>query len=288
MGGPTVTPVAGPELAMEQEDVFAGFAARVELAGAVVAEFGGAFPSALIDERRVAKWYSIDPNRAPGTFASGAHEVLAVRAEDTPLPDASVDAVFSSNAFQFIDVPAALAQVRRILRPGGLLYAHFGPIWSAVDGHQLEYVSYDGRDLQFWEDTLLPPWAHLAYPPDELRALLRSGLPGELADLLVWHVHDSGTVNRLFFEDYVAAALGSGLDWIQVAASDYLDYEIIPPAFDPGLLREVTVAALAADVSRRRGRPTQLGVRDVLMVLRQPPVPPLVPTGTASDSRGES
>jgi len=36
------------------------------------------------------------------------------------------------------------------------------------------------------------------------------------------------------------------------------------------MLREVRLADLAAEVSRRRGQPTQLGIRDVLMVLRQP------------------
>jgi SAM-dependent methyltransferase len=267
-------------LAMGQEDVFAGFARMTDLDGSVVAEFGGAFPTALIDARRVAAWYSIDPAREPGTFGAGAHKVLTVRAEDTPLPDGSVDAVFSSNAFQFIDVPAALAQARRILRPGGLLYAHFGPIWSGVDGHQLEYVRYGGRDLEFWNDTLLPPWSHLAYSRAELRALLRSGLPADLADLLVHHVHDSARINRLFFEDYVNAALGSGLEWVQVAASSRLDYEIIPPPFDPGLLRDVRLTDLATEVSRHRGKPTQLGIRDVLMVLRQPPADP-------SHSRGE-
>jgi len=261
---------AGDELAVSEQDVFGGFAARVELCGAVVAEIGGAYPTSLIERHRVLKWYSIDPNRASAIFGSGLHEVLAVRAEETPLPDASVDAVFSSNAFQFLDVAATLAQVRRILRPGGLLYAHFGPIWSAVDGHQLEYVRYRGRDLQFWRDTLLPPWAHLAYQREELRALLRTGLPADLADLLVHHVHDSDVINRLFFDDYVTTALASGLEWVQIAASTHLDYEIVPPAFDPKLRRNVTVPGLTATISRQRGRPTLLGIRDVLMVLRQP------------------
>jgi hypothetical protein len=96
-----------------------------------------------------------------------------------------------------------------------------------------------------------------------------SGLPADLADLVVGHVHDTNTVNRLFFEDYVDAALDSGLRWEQVAASDVLDYDIVPPAFDPALVREVRPAELAAELTRRRGRPTQLGVRDVLMVLRK-------------------
>ncbi|MFJ8228459.1 class I SAM-dependent methyltransferase [Streptomyces sp. NPDC094448] len=245
----------------------------MNLSGAVVAEIGGSFPASLLAENGLAKWYSIDPNREAGISESGIREVLAARAEDIPLPDESVDAVFSCNAFQFINVPEALAEIRRVLRPGGLLYTHFGPIWSAADGHQLEYVRYGDRDLAFWRDTLLPPWSHLSYPPEELRALLRSGLPEDLADLLVWHVHESDTVNRMFLEDYVAAALDSGLRWDTVAASAHLDYEIVPPRFDPALLREVTRADVAAAVSERRGRPTQIGARDVLMILQKDTAP---------------
>ncbi|GAA2987291.1 methyltransferase domain-containing protein [Actinokineospora diospyrosa] len=255
---------------MSEEEVFADFAARVPLAGAVVAEIGGAFPVALLHEHGVARWYSVDPNRAAQTDPSGVREVLAAGAEDMPLPDASVDAVFSCNALQFVDIGPSLLQAARVLRPGGVLYAHFGPIWSAVDGHQLEYVRYQGRDLTFWDDTLLPPWSHLLYTREELRALLRTGVEDGLADAVVGHVHDSTTVNRAFFEDYVAAALASGLDWIEVATSDHLDYEIAPPAYDAALTRPVDLAALAAEVSARRGAPTRLGVRDVLMVLRKP------------------
>jgi SAM-dependent methyltransferase len=266
-------------LATSQGTVFAGFIERVSLAGAVVAEIGGTFPVERLLEQRVAKWTCIDPRPpevdAPDDArARGVREVVVARAEAMPLPDESVDAVFSSNAFQFLDVRATLAEVRRVLRPGGILYAHFGPIWSAVDGHQLEYVAYEGRELAFWRDTLLPPWAHLAYEREQLRAVLRSGLPEPLADLLVWHVHDAGTINRMFFEDYVAAALGSGLVWEQVAASDRLDYAIVPPpSYDPERLLEVDVARLAATISDRRGSPTQLGIRDVLMVLHKPSTP---------------
>ena len=160
----------------------------------------------------------------------------------------------------FVAVGRVLAEVARVLRPGGLFYAHFGPIWSGVDGHQLEYVRYADRDLGFWRDTLLPPWAHLAYERDELAALLATGLPAGLVELLVHHVHDGDTINRLFFEDYVAAALGSGLEWVQVAGVERaLTTMTVPPDLDASLVRDVDqggarardlAAARAADAAR--------------------------------------
>ena len=42
-------------------------------------------------------------------------------AEAVPLPDASADAVMVAQAFHWFDGPAALAEIHRVLRPGGAL-----------------------------------------------------------------------------------------------------------------------------------------------------------------------
>lgn len=50
-------------------------------------------------------------------------------AEQLPLPDASVDAVVLGQAWHWVDVDAASAEVGRVLRPGGVL----GLIWNVRD-----------------------------------------------------------------------------------------------------------------------------------------------------------
>ena len=50
-------------------------------------------------------------------------------AEDIPLPDASVNAVFAGQALHWFDLDLALPEVRRVLRPGGVLVA----VWNAYD-----------------------------------------------------------------------------------------------------------------------------------------------------------
>jgi SAM-dependent methyltransferase len=54
---------------------------------------------------------------------------LAGRAERIPLPDADVDAVFVGQAFHWFDVPAAMTEIARVLRPGGVLV----PMWNYED-----------------------------------------------------------------------------------------------------------------------------------------------------------
>jgi SAM-dependent methyltransferase len=50
-------------------------------------------------------------------------------AEEIPLPDASVDAVFVGQAWHWFDIPRAVAEVHRVLRPGGVL----APMWNLFD-----------------------------------------------------------------------------------------------------------------------------------------------------------
>ena len=53
-------------------------------------------------------------------------EMLAGSAEAIPLADASVDAVFVGQAFHWFRAEAALAEMHRVLRPGG----GFGLLWN--------------------------------------------------------------------------------------------------------------------------------------------------------------
>lgn len=67
--------------------------------------------------------------RAVLVDAVPAADVLDGVAEAIPLPDASVDAVTVAQAFHWFDAPAALAEITRVLRPGGGL----GLVWNVRD-----------------------------------------------------------------------------------------------------------------------------------------------------------
>lgn len=61
--------------------------------------------------------------------ASLTIEVHDGTAEAIPLADASVDAVTVAQAFHWFDAPRALAEIRRVLRPGGHLFL----VWNTRD-----------------------------------------------------------------------------------------------------------------------------------------------------------
>lgn len=56
-------------------------------------------------------------------------EALDGTAEALPLPGGSVDAVTVAQAFHWFDAPVALAEMRRVLRPGGHLFL----VWNVRD-----------------------------------------------------------------------------------------------------------------------------------------------------------
>src|SRR4051812_45196097 len=73
------------------------------------------------------------PMRAVLAATLPAVEALDGTAEAIPLADASVDAVFAGDAFHWFDGPRALAEIDRVLRPGGVLVVVFRrPAWDEI------------------------------------------------------------------------------------------------------------------------------------------------------------
>jgi SAM-dependent methyltransferase len=79
----------------------------------------------LDDMRRVLE------ARLPGVRA------LAGTAEAIPLPDASVDAAFVAEAFHWFDVERAVAELARVVRPGGGLAV----LWNVSDGDDPAWIT---------------------------------------------------------------------------------------------------------------------------------------------------
>lgn len=71
----------------------------------------------------------VEPMRAKIAETLPQAEILAGTAEAIPLQDASVDAVAVGQAFHWFSGGEALAEIHRVLRPGGRL----GLIWNARD-----------------------------------------------------------------------------------------------------------------------------------------------------------
>jgi SAM-dependent methyltransferase len=80
---------------------------------------------------RFAHVTAVEPDDAMRAFIDG--DALAGRAEDIPLPDGAVDAVFVSEAFHWFDYERALVEIRRVLRPGGGL-AVLQRDWGEIPG----------------------------------------------------------------------------------------------------------------------------------------------------------
>jgi ubiquinone/menaquinone biosynthesis C-methylase UbiE len=72
------------------------------------------------------------------------------------IPDASLDAVVSTQVFEYVvDVPRALAEVHRVLRPGGRVLI-LDTDWRSLVWHSSDQARMD-RALACWDDHLHDP-----------------------------------------------------------------------------------------------------------------------------------
>ena len=75
---------------------------------------------------------AVEPLADMRAFIPTAAEALDGTAEAIPLPDASVDAVVAGQAFHWFDIPRAMVEIARVLRPGGTV----GLFWNMLDDRE--------------------------------------------------------------------------------------------------------------------------------------------------------
>lgn len=100
---------------------------------------------------------------APGAAPVELHEALAA---ELPFADATFDVAVSTQVYEYVeDMPAALDEVRRVLRPGGRLVV-LDTDWGSVVWHSNDPARMH-RMLAAWDEHLADP-----YLPRRLRRLL--------------------------------------------------------------------------------------------------------------------
>lgn len=84
-----------------------------------------------------------------------------------PLPDESVDIIYSIDTFEHLSEPSEiLTECQRILRPDGILLLHFSTWLTPYGSHLEDIIPMPWANSVFSMDTLLQVAAHLYDSPD--------------------------------------------------------------------------------------------------------------------------
>jgi SAM-dependent methyltransferase len=90
--------------------------------------------------------------------AMDQHGLIVGNVGILPFASRSFDLAISNAAFEhFLDVPAVLANLQRVLRPGGMIWAGVHLFTSPSGGHNVSFTQYPLRSLPPGAE----PWDHL-------------------------------------------------------------------------------------------------------------------------------
>lgn len=247
-------------IAYDELTVFNNFKSIFGLEGKRVLEIGGSLDFDYVIKENVDEWVSIDPVNS--YYTSEKYKKIKGYGSKTDYPDNYFDYIFSCNAFEHInDLKETINEARRVLKPGGILYSHFGPIWSAPDGHHLD-IEIEGRLTDFSTDYIIPHWMHILYTREESSNILLYKYNKDTTEEIVEAIYDSKWVNRLYFEDYVNIFNKSGLKIMKLETSETVDYPYVFPFYG---IHEEEVKKRREEYLRNNNR--NLYCRDILIVL---------------------
>ena len=129
--------------------------------------------------RQIFIWKLSIPARdlKPKTLVCGSTTVI-------PFRENGFDLVTSVVAFeQFLDVPAVVAELQRVLQPGGLAWIGIHLFSSLSGGNDFNLTEVPLRTLP----SGIEPWDHLRKKPTMFRVRLNEWRPDQYVDLVARH-----------------------------------------------------------------------------------------------------
>lgn len=224
--------------AISESQVLHNFLLQYDVNEKKVLEVGGVINENDIKEIKV-KWTSVDPLYTPlekyeliNSDKILGNKVKHIKEDITTVSfrENEFDYIFSCNAFQHInDLAKAFSNFYKWLNKDGILYSHFGPIWSAPDGCHIEGLEYNGMIYNFWEHKLVPYWSHLVFSQQEMQAFLDVFYPSDFTTKIVRAIYESNWINRFKFSDY--KKLIKDPRWEIINFSYSKDFDYIPKKF---------------------------------------------------------
>jgi len=158
--------------------------------------------------------------------------LLNMDAMSLKFPDAIFDVVFSISVFEHVsDVSSVLAEIYRVLKPGGCALISFEPVWSCSYGHHLHHFPSCSK--------LIPPWAHLTWPPGKMRKHLFDRWPKDaplsLEEAVDW-IYFGNSINRVNIREFQEL-----IDKSPLKVSWKVDLREDKKSFDPLTIAQTSV-----------------------------------------------
>ena len=194
--------------------------AAVGLKKMAVLEVGGCVPPELLNYFSPKSWNSIDINtkrveNVKNALVPFAHHAEIMDARKMDFPDDTFDRIYSINCFEHINgMDSALSEMYRVLKPGGLLFTIFGPIWSSPVGHHTYIETPDG--VIHFNENVLPDWAHLLNTESSFMESIKGEYSDDICDQITSYIYQSDDLNRLIDSDYYRLIGNSGFRKILV------------------------------------------------------------------------
>lgn len=161
--------------------------------------------TSLVKDFKASKAFGVNVHSCDSGITRNVYHYKS-SATQTSFSDNFFDIALSLNTFEhIINLDKALEETYRVLKPGGILYSDFGPIWSSPKGHKSEaFFEYHPKKER---SVTLPPYAHLLLTKEQARDYVAKSYPfleRSLKEEFINNIYENQNLNKMLYLDYLS------------------------------------------------------------------------------------
>lgn len=176
----------------------------------------------LINQCKAKEIFQINIRSDLSDITEGDIKYYNMDARETVFEDNTFDIIYGTAVLEHIHLLSKFFdEMYRVLKYGGMIFLHGGPLWNCKLGHHL-WIHTEKNKYEFNSNNPIDDWSHLYLTPAEMKLSLgNKNLSKDDIERIINGIYYSDIINRVSYQEIMTLIKKSKFELVEIEAQDW-------------------------------------------------------------------